>query len=348
LAVSLDRAENEYAHQLVRTGLSREAATLAVVLVTRAHARPEPELIDIMAQYPGLEDVATVRSALRELRAINWVTETNSYGHVLTHQAPKLRELIATRIGDEQAADRLSQLRSSLEESIRIVGPMNDEFVYSSYIELLRSAQSDIFLPMLATSAQLSSVPIIRERAEAGVSVRALLGSPKVVSELRGGTMTKIAKRRIAEWSRNLAGLPNASVRVSHSVDDMRFASSMAIDGRLVRVDIYDPRRQRSLEGVMMEIESPAGLQLNLASHMLDVLDQAWDRARPLGFWRTSVWWAGRGWKIWAGLLFFGVALLPVGITGWFELFIGVASALLATAIAEASISIRRRRRQRS
>lgn len=168
LAVSLDRTESDYAHQLIRAGLSREAATLAVVLATREHARPEPELIDILAQYPGLEDAATARSALRELRAISWVTETNSYGQVLTHQAPKLRELIATRIGDDQVVDRLAQLRSGLEGKIRIVGPMNDEVVYSSYIELLSSAQSEIFLPMLATSAQLSSVPVIRERAEAG------------------------------------------------------------------------------------------------------------------------------------------------------------------------------------
>ncbi len=160
--------------------------------------------------------------------------------------------------------------------------------------------------------------------------------------------MKRVAKRRIDEWSRNFAGLSNASVRVSHNVDDMRFASSMVIDGRLVRLDIYDPRCQRSLEGVMMEVESPAGLQLNFTSHMLDVFDLAWARAKPLGFLRKSLWWAGRGWKILAALIFLGVALTPIAITGWFELFIGIASALLATAIAEASISIRRRRRQRS
>ena len=115
MAVSLQRAENEYILKLSQAGLSREAATLAIVLVTRAHARPEQELIDIMAQYAGLEDAATVRGGLKELRGMNWVVDDESYGSTLTHQAPDLRVRIAQKIGEPAAAQQLQQLRASLE-----------------------------------------------------------------------------------------------------------------------------------------------------------------------------------------------------------------------------------------
>jgi hypothetical protein len=332
---SLDPGESKLVVRLTQAGLSRGAATLAVVMATRAHARPEKELIDIVLQYPALETRATAEAALRELRSMGWVVDSVSNELALTHQASDLRHQIGSRLGDESAADTLTALRANLEPFVTVVGPMHDERVYSSYLDLLQAAQTEICLLMLATSPRLTSVDILRERAEAGVQVRVLVGSPQVVATLREETMRPIAEQFINEWSRNLAGLPCAELRVSDSVEDMWLASCMAIDRRIVRLDIYDPHVQRSLQGVMVELESPQGLNFNVVRVFTHLFNQAWDRARPLSGPRRILWLWRRAWKIWAGLLLAALALIPVPLNGWFELLIGIASGLLAAALAE-------------
>ena len=52
MAISLEAAEQEIATALTQAGLSRPAGVLAVVMATRAHARPEDELVEIVRQYP--------------------------------------------------------------------------------------------------------------------------------------------------------------------------------------------------------------------------------------------------------------------------------------------------------
>ncbi len=345
----LERAENELITRLARTGLSRGASTLAVVMATRQHARPERELLDIVLQYPGLEDLAVAQGALRELRNHKWVQDNETEDLTLTVQAPELRRAIAEQLKDPHVAEQLAALRANLDASAaRVVGPMNDENVYLTYRELLKGAQDEICLPMLVTSTNLSSVDILRERARAGVRVKVLLGAPGVVAAIRGEPMRAIATDRIREWSRNLSGLPSAEIRISHSVKDMWLASCMAIDRRTVRLDVYDPDKQRSLQGMMLELANPQGLSLNVVRVFVEQFEQAWDRARPLTFAGRVAWRARRSWKIWFGIIFAALSLLPVPVQGWPELLIGISSALLATALIEFGAAAIRHRRRRA
>jgi hypothetical protein len=348
LPTSLEAEENALVTRLARTGLSRGAATLAVVLVTRQHARPERELLDIVLQYPSLENLATAEAALRELRTLGWVINRDTESALLTEQVPDLRGKIADRLSDPPVADQLAALlRSNLDPmAARVVGPMNDESVYSSYLELLRSAQDDICLPMLVTSTRLASVEILQERARAGVRVRILVGTPRIVASVRGETMRATAEQRIKEWTRNFSDLPSAEVRISHKLEDMWLGSSMAIDGKIVRLDVYDPERQRSLQGIMLEVADPRGLNLNVVRIFVGLFEQAWYRARPTNWAGRMLWRWRQLWKVWVGLLFTGAAFLPVPFAGWQDLLIGIAAALLATAVIEGGANIRYRRRK--
>jgi hypothetical protein len=347
LPTSLLREEDALVARLSHNGLSRGAATLAVVLATRQHARPERELLDIVLQYPGLENLAVAEGALHELRTLGWVVNRETENASLTSQAPDLRRQIAERLRDGQVAEDLAALRANLDPvAARVVGPMNDEHVYSTYLELLHSAQTEIYLPMLVTSTRLSSVDILRERAQAGVRVKILVGAPHIVASIRGPTMRTTAEERIREWVRNFAGLPAAEVRVSHAIEDMWLASCMAIDRRTVRLDIYDPEVQRSLQGIMLEFANPSGLNLNLVRVFVELFEQAWQRARPVSASGRFLWRWRRAWKVWIGLIFAGLALLPIPVRGWLELMIGIASALLATALIEFGATRRRRRRR--
>lgn len=345
----LERAENDLIARLARTGLSRGAASLAVVMATRQHARPERELLDIVLQYPGLENLAVAEGALRELRARKWVENSETEDLTLTVQTPELRRVIAEQLNDPNVAEQLAALRANLDASAaRVVGPMNDETVYLTYRELLKGAQDEICLPMLVTSTRLSSVDILRERARAGVQVKVLLGAPSVVAAVRGEPMRAIAVDRIKEWSRNLSGLPSAEIRVSHSVQDMWLASCMAIDRRTVRLDVYDPDKQRSLQGIMLELANPQGLSLNVVRVFVEQFERAWNRARPLTFAGRVTWRLRRTWKIWFGLVFAALSWAPVPIQGWFELLIGISSALIATSLIEFGTTVIRHRRRRT
>lgn len=348
MPTSLDREENEIISRLFTSGLSRETATLAVVMATRQHARPERELLDIVLQYPGLEHRSNAEAALRELRAFEWVVNQDSESLRLTVQAPDLRERIGDRLQDPDVPRQLATLRANLDSNAaRVLGPMSDGAVYSTYLDLLRGAQNEICLPMLVTSSRLASVDILRERAEVGVRIKILVGAPDVVASMRGAAMRDIAAGRIREWVRNLGDLPTVEVRISHRVEDMWLGSCMAIDGRVVRIDVYDPNRQRSLQGIMLELANPQGLDLNLVRIFVELFRNAWDRAKPVGWHGRIAWRLRATWKLWLGLLFAALAFIPTGVQGWIELTAGVGAAFLSTAAIEYAGVTRTRRRQR-
>jgi hypothetical protein len=318
-------------------------------MATRQHARPERELLDIVLQYPGLEHRPNADAALRELRALGWVVNQDSESLTLTLQAPDLRARIGDRLHDTEVPDKLATLRANLEpNAARVLGPMSDGTVYSSYLDLLRGAQNEICLPMLVTSSRLASVDILRERAEAGVRIRILVGAPPVVASMRGETMRAIAADRIREWVRNLGDLQTVEIRISHRVEDMWLGSCMAIDGRVVRIDVYDPDQQRSLQGIMLELANPQGLDLNLVRIFVELFRNAWDRAKPVTWPGRIAWRLRASWKLWLGLLFAVLAFVPTGFQGWIELTAGIASAFLSTAFIEyAAVAKTRRRRRR-
>lgn len=300
---------DEYsAIQAVRTAqnvrVSSAAATLAVVLITREYARPELELVDMVRQYPGLDEPGAAERAIAELRSLGWLDNSESYGRYFIHQAPDLRDKLAVAVGDATISDRLLALRSTLEHHVRIVGPMKERRVFETYLELLGTAQQEICLPMLATSPRIDSVPIIQARARIGVRVRILLGSPEIVARLRGEPMAALARDAIDGWKRHASNIPSMEVRISDRVEDMLISTSMIIDGRLLRTDVYDPMRQRSLEGVMIEVESSTAYKLNLVSLVQQYFDDAWDRARPTGRFAKAGRLIIRGWQWWLCLAF--------------------------------------------
>lgn len=317
-------------------------------MATRQHARPEGELLDIVLQYPGLENRISADAALRELRALQWVINQDSENLSLTMQVPDLRERIGDRLGDPKVPDELIALRANLDpNAARVLGPMTDGHVYSTYLDLLRSAQTEICLPMLVTSSRLTSVDILRDRAQAGVRIKILVGAPHIVVSMRGETMRARAEERIKEWIRNFADFPTAEIRISHKVEDMWLGSCMAIDGRIVRFDVYDPHRQRSLQGIMLELANPQGLDLNLVRIFDELFRVAWLRARPVTLRGRIAWRLAATWKIWIGLSFAVLAFIPTAIQGWIEFTAGMAAAFISTVFIEFGATVRTRRRNR-
>lgn len=335
MAINLDADELRLAKELELKGLDRSSAILSVVMVTRAHARPEHELIEILRQYPGLESFETAKRAVLNLKKRGWITSIMSYGVKLAQQSPELRTLIAKKIGDPTVADRLLELRASLEPFITVVGPMSDERVYVTFMDLLRNAQREICLPMLATTPYHETVTILRDRARAGVRVRILLGAPSLVARWRGEPMKSIAVKRISDWKHELSGLPSVRIRISHSAHAMEIASCALVDSYVARLDIYDPYTQRSLEGVMVELVSPPGMSLNIVKLFQRAFDSAWTRSYTVGRWAKLRWVLQRWWKVWLGIAALAAGFISIPLPDWSQVLTGISVGVLAPTIVE-------------
>jgi hypothetical protein len=331
---ALNHRENQLIARLVTAGLTQSEAILAVVMTTRGYARPKGDLSQILAQYPVLDSDAVLQVALNRLLDRGWLRATVQDGtEPLVHQDPELRSLIAQLLDDPGVAEALRSIRSDTEPLVEVVGPMKDAHVYRSFIGILRAAQATIFLPMLATPPYTDVVDALVDRAKAGVRIRVLLAAPSLVETVRGSHMAQLAGERIREWVRLLDAFDSVEIRLYRRPAAMRYSSWLLVDGVKCRIDIYDPRHQRSLEGVMLEIVSPPGLDLNLVSLVTDGLEQAWATALPLGYWSRLVKHARFHWPAVTGAAALGIALFLEPAQAAQNYMFGVSSSLVATAI---------------
>jgi hypothetical protein len=269
-------------HSLQRNGLSEGGAALAVVMVTRRYRKVESELIDMIRQFPSLEQRDVAADAVAELRALGLVEPVLSRAGVeLLAAIEDIVDRLSKLLGRDVLPPELGVRENEVESFVRLLGPMKQDIVYESYLHLLRSAHREILLPMLAQPPNQAAVPILKARARSGVAVKVLTASPKVTAEFWGPGLEPIAEEFLAGWREHARGVDNFEVRISDSVSMPLIATSLVIDESLSRVDVFDPRRQRSLEGVMLEIESAAGYELNLVTLIRQAFLREWDLAMP-------------------------------------------------------------------
>lgn len=285
-----DDCEAQIAADLQRAGIEGTEARIAVLMATRGHSRPEFELIKILTGYTGLLDPAKNHQAISSLRVRGWLVEHKSYDAILVSQAPDLRDKIAAQTGKPEYSDLLSDLRKIRSDVVLVIGSMSDRDAYAGFHERINGATRSIVLPMLATTPDLAAAELLKERAKAGVNVRILLASARVVSKLRGSSQKQSAKLAIEGWKQHAVGLPNMEIRVSSYVADCYAATSMMVDDRILRFDVYDPHKQRTLEGELFEIISPDGYDINAIRLYRLYINRAWSRAVPTNYGAIPMW----------------------------------------------------------
>jgi predicted transcriptional regulator len=114
MSASLTSDERNIIQRLKDTGLPPASASLAVVMSTREHSRPEAELVDIVRQYMWLESSNDAREAIRYLKEKGWLEDYTTYGTTLVRQSAKLRKKIADELNDQSVKDQLKQIRRQL------------------------------------------------------------------------------------------------------------------------------------------------------------------------------------------------------------------------------------------
>lgn len=326
MPIALTDDELDVISRLEATGLSRVEATISVVLVTREHSRPEEELLHILRAYQGLDSDDVTRQAMMALKQAGWIVERQSYGLTLVEQVADLREKIASKCGAKTLARQLVRMRVDKADCFRLVGSMVDENSYTSYLERLRDAHSTICLPMLATTPDLAAIPILKARSQAGVRVRILLAEPDLVVALRGESQRRTSKDSIQGWRTQFRGYPNVEIRLAKSIEDTFLATCLLVDDSILRVDLYDPYRHRSLQGILFEFSSQDGIVWNLTRILQSVFDDAWERATPLKWTSRMLKRLKDSWQLVTAIVFTIAAIALFSLSGVLSGIVGSAA----------------------
>lgn len=333
MSINLSHEESELIRALQDAGMSLQEATLAVVMFTRGHERPENELINIIDGYPGLENTQAMQQAIHHLIARQWLVKDTSFGLTVTKAAPDLQTKLERYVHNPGLISHLAQPSNTLPINIRLIGPTSNQNSYGTFLDLLRHAQSEICLPMLITPPYQETVSILQERAFHRVHVRILLASPKVAVEIRGKTFASKAERAIKEWKKVAQGHPNMEIKVSHRIEDMlHLATSWTRDRKLLRYDFYAPYHQRSLAGYLIEFDSRTEPELNIIYMFQTCFDDAWKQAQPttrlIGIW----WKIKQNWQWGAGLVAALIAI-PFGASIWGGIIASIAATFCFNAL---------------
>jgi hypothetical protein len=334
MAESISPAEQKIVERLKENGFPAIDAMCAVLVATRAYSRPIGDLIETFRHYPGLEDRDSLERALESLISRGWMVRDPDRGIIFVAQVPDLREKVATTIDDESISEELLKLRRLNDDYARLIGPLRDKYAYLSYLDLLRTAQSHIYFAIVVTSPNdLGSIPILQDRARRGVRVKVLAATPHLAGEIRSAIMEPEMRQRLKAWQQVRKGIGTFRIRVTGRKSDLRLATSLAVDSRVLRLVAYDFERERSKEGLVVEFSSPGSATLNVISQFEEQFEAAWKRARPLGVIGAALWYARQFWQFWLGVIFLVLTFL-IQDSDSITKFFGLSSNDVAVAVA--------------
>lgn len=282
---SLTIPEQQIVGRLRHAGVGAAEATILTVLLTRQYSRPRGDLVATLQHYAGLERAEDVAKGITELLARGFLGEFAIDGSILVGPAVDLREQVAGLLKDVFLGDELLRLRRLNDDCCTLVGPLRDGAAYSSYRRVLEFAHTQIrMLHVMTDPEALEAIDVMKARAMNGVHIRIIGASPRLAQMLRGAACGAEARRRVASWRRLSARFPQFRYRITETAEDLLFATSVMIDDSLLRLVVYDPVRERSKEGVVVEFGSIDARRLNIIRDFSARFEAAWAGARSPSF----------------------------------------------------------------
>ena len=277
MTTSLLQEEIEIIKKLKEVGGEDVKSIVSVLMLTREHARPKLELVDILKQYQGLDDEYELRRAIDSLIQDGFIEESEKHKGIIKY-SKKLEETVIKN--GKSTEDKIREIRIKVRPRVEYLGDITKEDVYNSYLEILERAQSEIYMPMISTTPELKSVEILKKRAKNGVKVKLLIGNPDIISKYRGKANQSIYEKFIEKWSQETEGYEDIEIRIMSRLEDIEMGTCVLVDNKILRLDIYDPYNQRSLQGVVLECANEGGMNLNIIRTFKRQFDVAWSIAR--------------------------------------------------------------------
>ena len=329
-------AENTTIQVLENDGFGPIDARIMTAMVSRRYAREFPKLVDVLSGHVGLEDTIAINSGLQGLLSREILTQTPYSTRILTSISPNYDERLR-ELNHQKSADALKPLQESPIPRFASLGPMTDPRVLQTFRDAVSGAQRIIRIAFFTSLADIEGIDDLHNRAQAGVIIRILLGSPRVMDTLRGHSHRQRAIRAINSWTAKTRNWPNTEVRLANRPQDIECGSSLSVDGRLLRFDVHEPLAERSLMGEMLLVQEAGG---NLIRMFDTNFDSAWNRAVPtrgLARVRSVVF----SWKWTLATVVATVLALSLKASAWREIVAAIAATCLFAALDESRDRIR-------
>ena len=328
MAGELTLDELQLSSTLRGRGLQQVDAVIITAMLTRGHRRPKPELTHILRSYQGAEDPHVIDNAIERLVHRGYLLRRHVNDREVIEAAPTLLQGIQELVHGTDAVEVLARLSAPRPTNVAVLGPIDSDGVYGSFDDVLRGATTDIAWPMVATSPDLASVAILKERSRNGVRVRLLMASTRLATALRGKAIQRTSLDAIRGWHAVARDNPGIVLRLTDNPADLRFPSSTLVDLTVLRLNVHDPGHQRSLEGTMLQVTRSSGNTPNLITFFAAYFDAAWASARPVGRGAQTLWWMKSRWPWLAAAAFaiFAAAFASLG-----AIYVAIMTSISAT-----------------
>ncbi len=257
-------------------GIKLERANVAIYLYFNRIIKPKDELAHILTHHDQSLDTVC--------EAIDWMLEKDLAREVrsesLNANCIKINDALPDIMEKLTNCGGLAKdLRKKYDSSTPpvIVDPKGTvgrrEGNYEEMISHIKMAKKSIKYAVLTTPPNPVTVKPLINAANKGVTVQVLVACDKLTRSIKGKRST------VAEWKREMHGIKNATVKVFSDPQGVELCSSIIIDNKTLRLDIYDYRRNRSLDGFLIEVSNRDGEHLNIIDWTIKKFDHIWSKS---------------------------------------------------------------------
>lgn len=261
-----------------QTGISREEATVTIYLYFNRLAKPVGELKSIIAAIDSkLLSRETVGECLQWMKEKGLAIETldknlNMHYIEITNDFESVLETL-TGISNlsndlKQAYDRGT--RKICVNPKGVVGSIRENYI--EMLDIIQHAQKTVNYAILSTDPYCDTVRVLKDAADKGVNVRILVASEKIARAYKKKGSVEVL------WRKEFENYRNIQIRVFEDDTVTELCSSVQVDN-ILRLDIYDSKRVRSLDGYLLEIRNDWNENINLFRWYTEKFDKAWENA---------------------------------------------------------------------
>lgn len=282
-AGNYSEAQKEIIRNIEEAGLYSNVTTnLLVLMSTNNYIRSVDDLAGILCEYPGMPNPESLKKEINNCVQEGYLKKKLLRYIEYCYQDSECLEKYLSNL-PSYIQEKIINCRTSYQgsECVRVLGLLSggtqNGYINDSFLQELSNAQREILLPMLNTSPNQKVIEILKERASNGVKVKILLPDyEKVVSKIRCGKEDMTNK-----WVEQLAGTPNIEIRKYFKIEGAYIYSSLLIDKTFCRICVFDPVREKSSNGTLIEIHKN-GYDLNLIKMFIDKFNDIWFDSMPV------------------------------------------------------------------
>lgn len=260
-----------------RDSFSIDKITLLVIMYVYSYERPIFDLINILNEYPHLENKKSIVENFYKLIEIGFLEVKSSTNINLCFATKDLPNKLSILFEDNNIEGMLIDARKNQENdscAIFLGSVSNNNYI--SLINRFLYAQDEICLTFLNTEAYPDMVDVLKRRAFDGIKIRILLANKSIVEKYR-----KSYQYNVKNWVDIFDGNKNVEIRTYKRIKDLELCSSVIFDKSILRLVVFDPLKEKSSLGTLIEFHKKSS-DLNIISMFYDKYNETWDRAEKI------------------------------------------------------------------